>query len=114
MNAKRERRQATDAVLDRLVHNADRLTLNGDSMRKLAAKQSELEAGTTTEPNSTLSYGRGDGTKVFAKAYCVANDLEQAQSRVYELCSRIVEASAANAAEQRHHEQDDGAKRSFA
>ena len=27
-----------DAILDRLVHNAHRLTLNGDSMRKAAAK----------------------------------------------------------------------------
>src|SRR5262245_31495944 len=29
----------------------------------------------------------------YAEAYCVANDLEQAQSRVYETCRRIVEAS---------------------
>jgi hypothetical protein len=29
----------------------------------------------------------------FAEGYCVANDLEQAQSRVYELCRRIIEAS---------------------
>ena len=28
-----------DAILDRLVHNAHRLTLNGDSMRKAAAKR---------------------------------------------------------------------------
>ena len=27
-----------DAILDRLVHNAHRLALNGDSMRKAAAK----------------------------------------------------------------------------
>jgi energy-coupling factor transporter ATP-binding protein EcfA2 len=87
---------------------------NGDSMRKLAAKQSEFEAGATAKGNSTLSCGRGDGTKRFAKAYGVADDLEQAQSRVYELCSRLVEASAADAAEQRRHEQDDGAKRSVA
>jgi DNA replication protein DnaC len=33
-----------DAILDRLVHNAHRLILNGDSMRKLAAKQSGLDA----------------------------------------------------------------------
>jgi DNA replication protein DnaC len=33
-----------DAILDRLVHNAHRLTLNGDSMRKLAAKPSQLDA----------------------------------------------------------------------
>ena len=32
-----------DAILDRLVHNAHRLTLNGDSMRKAAAKQSGLD-----------------------------------------------------------------------
>jgi DNA replication protein DnaC len=33
-----------DAILDRLVHNAHRLILKGDSMRKLAAKQSGLDA----------------------------------------------------------------------
>jgi DNA replication protein DnaC len=33
-----------DAILDRLVHNAHRLTLNGDSMRKVAAKRSGLDA----------------------------------------------------------------------
>ena len=30
-----------DAILDRLVHNAHRLTLKGDSMRKIAAKRSD-------------------------------------------------------------------------
>jgi hypothetical protein len=29
----------------------------------------------------------------YAEGYCVANDLEQAQSRLYELCRRIIEAS---------------------
>jgi len=33
-----------DAILDRLVHNAHRLALNGDSMRKAAAKRSGLDA----------------------------------------------------------------------
>jgi transposase/DNA replication protein DnaC len=33
-----------DAILDRLVHSAHRLTLNGDSMRKAAAKRSGLDA----------------------------------------------------------------------
>ena len=33
-----------DAILDRLVHNAHTLTLNGDSMRKAAAKPSGLDA----------------------------------------------------------------------
>jgi DNA replication protein DnaC len=33
-----------DAILDRIVHNAHRLILKGDSMRKLAAKQSGLDA----------------------------------------------------------------------
>jgi DNA replication protein DnaC len=33
-----------DAILDRLVHNAHRLILKGDSMRKLVAKQSGLDA----------------------------------------------------------------------
>ena len=32
-----------DAILDRLVHNAHRLTLTGDSMRKAAAKRSGLD-----------------------------------------------------------------------
>src|SRR5204862_368299 len=32
-----------NAILDRLVHNAHRLTLNGDSMRKAAAKRSGLD-----------------------------------------------------------------------
>ena len=32
-----------DAILDRLVHNAHRLTLNGDSMRKAAAKRAGLD-----------------------------------------------------------------------
>ena len=33
-----------DAILDRLAHNAHRLTLTGDSMRKAAAKRSGLDA----------------------------------------------------------------------
>ncbi len=33
-----------DAILDRLVHNSHRLTLNGDSMRKSAARRSGLDA----------------------------------------------------------------------
>ena len=33
-----------DAVLDRLVHNAHRLELKGDSMRKIAAQRSKLDA----------------------------------------------------------------------
>ena len=32
-----------DAILDRLVHNAHRLTLKGDSLRKAAAKRSGLD-----------------------------------------------------------------------
>jgi DNA replication protein DnaC len=32
-----------DAILDRLVHNAHRLTLKGESMRKLAAKRTVLD-----------------------------------------------------------------------
>jgi hypothetical protein len=31
-----------DAILDRLVHNAHRLTLKGDSLRKAAAKRQKL------------------------------------------------------------------------
>ena len=34
-----------DAILDRLVHNAHRLTLMGDSMRKAAAKAAPLDPG---------------------------------------------------------------------
>jgi hypothetical protein len=34
---------------------------------------------------------RGDGR--FAEGYCVANDFEQAASRVFMMCRRIVEAS---------------------
>ncbi len=32
-----------DAILDRLVHNAHRLTLKGDSLRKAAAKRQKLD-----------------------------------------------------------------------
>ena len=35
-----------DAILDRLVHNAHRLILKGDSMRKVAAKHAGLDANT--------------------------------------------------------------------
>jgi IstB-like ATP binding protein len=34
-----------DAILDRLVHNAHRLTLKGESLRKAAAKRHNLDAG---------------------------------------------------------------------
>ena len=33
----------TDAIIDRLVHNAHRLTLKGDSLRKTAAKRAGLD-----------------------------------------------------------------------
>jgi hypothetical protein len=33
-----------DAILDRLVHNAHRLTLKGESMRKIAAAKTPLDA----------------------------------------------------------------------
>jgi len=32
-----------DAILDRLLHNAHRLTLKGDSLRKTAAKRAGLD-----------------------------------------------------------------------
>ncbi len=32
-----------DAILDRLVHNAHRLTLKGESLRKAAAKRAGLD-----------------------------------------------------------------------
>jgi DNA replication protein DnaC len=38
----------TDAILDRLVHNAKRLTLKGDSLRKAAAKRSGFDEKPTT------------------------------------------------------------------
>jgi DNA replication protein DnaC len=37
-----------DAILDRLVHNAHRLNLKGESMRKVAAKHHKLDAVPTT------------------------------------------------------------------
>jgi DNA replication protein DnaC len=33
-----------DAILDRLVHNAHRLTLKGESLRKAEAKRQKLDA----------------------------------------------------------------------
>ena len=35
-----------DAILDRLVHNAHRLTLKGESMRKTAANRARLDTPT--------------------------------------------------------------------
>ena len=37
-----------DAILDRLVHNAHRLTLKGESMRKIAAQKTQLDASPAT------------------------------------------------------------------
>jgi DNA replication protein DnaC len=37
-----------DAVLDRLVHNAHRLELKGDSMRKITAQRTKLDAAKKT------------------------------------------------------------------
>jgi DNA replication protein DnaC len=37
-----------DAILDRLVHNAHRLELKGDSMRKIAAQRAKLDAAKKT------------------------------------------------------------------
>jgi hypothetical protein len=37
-----------DAILDRLVHNAHRLTLKGESMRKIHVRRSTLDAAPTT------------------------------------------------------------------
>jgi DNA replication protein DnaC len=36
------------AIFDRLVHNAHRLALNGDSMRKVAAQRANLDAAKKT------------------------------------------------------------------
>jgi IstB-like ATP binding protein len=41
-----------DAVLDRLVHNAHRLALKGDSMRKITAQNVNLDAAKKTRINS--------------------------------------------------------------
>lgn len=35
-----------DAVLDRLIHNAHRLAIKGDSMRKITAQRTSLDAAT--------------------------------------------------------------------
>jgi DNA replication protein DnaC len=37
-----------DAILDRLVHTAKRLTLKGDRLRKAAAKRSGIDEKPTT------------------------------------------------------------------
>jgi hypothetical protein len=37
-----------DAILDRLVHNAHRLNLKGDSMRKIAAAKTALDGQNET------------------------------------------------------------------
>jgi hypothetical protein len=39
-----------DAILDRLVHNANRLQLTGESMRKQNARNQTLDANSTPEP----------------------------------------------------------------
>jgi DNA replication protein DnaC len=36
-----------DAILDRLVHNAHRLALKGESLRKIAAKHHKLDGDAT-------------------------------------------------------------------
>jgi IstB-like ATP binding protein len=41
-------RTIADAVLDRLVHNAHRLALEGDSMRKITAQRASLDAAKKT------------------------------------------------------------------
>jgi hypothetical protein len=40
-----------DAILDRLVHNAYRLTLKGESLRKAAAKRHNLDAAPAVLPD---------------------------------------------------------------
>ena len=37
-----------DAVLDRIVHNAHRLTIKGDSMHKITAQRAKLDAASKT------------------------------------------------------------------
>jgi DNA replication protein DnaC len=37
-----------DAILDRLVHNAHRLVLKGESMRKISAQRDRLDAATAS------------------------------------------------------------------
>ena len=49
-----------DAILDRIVHNADRLTLNGPSMRKSqAARAAEAEAQSAVVSASTAKPAKG-------------------------------------------------------
>jgi IstB-like ATP binding protein len=43
-NGTRSSPTIADAVLDRLIHNAHRLTLKGDSMRKITAQRAKLDA----------------------------------------------------------------------
>ena len=42
------RNRVADAILDRLIHNAHRLTLKGDSMRKTTAKLTALDQAAAT------------------------------------------------------------------
>jgi hypothetical protein len=44
-----------DAILDRLVHNAYRLALDGPSMRKIKAAEVEATALAADKPASTLA-----------------------------------------------------------
>jgi DNA replication protein DnaC len=46
-----------DAILDRLVHNAHRLTLSGESMRRVKAAASAIEQSEASKRNVTLPGG---------------------------------------------------------
>jgi len=47
-----------DAILDRLVHNAHRLTLKGGSLRKAAAKRSALDEKDVVRPHAPVDGSR--------------------------------------------------------
>jgi DNA replication protein DnaC len=52
-----------DAILDRLVHNSHRITLSGESMRRVKAAATAIEQGETSMPNVTLPGGRSRASK---------------------------------------------------
>ena len=52
-----------DAILDRLVHNAHRVPLSGESIRKVKAAASAIEQSETSMPNVTLPGGKSHASK---------------------------------------------------
>jgi DNA replication protein DnaC len=52
-----------DAILDRLVHNAHRLTLTGESIRRVKAAAAAIEQSETSKHNVTLPGGKSHASK---------------------------------------------------